>query len=68
MNIIINGENKSYSEEMTVVKLLEVLDIPLNGIAVEINKEIIPRSKHIDVVVKDNDVIEIVRMVGGGSF
>ncbi len=66
MNIIINGQDKSYSGEMTVSKLLEALDIPSKGIAVEINKEIIPRSKHIDVVVKNNDVIEIVRMVGGG--
>ena len=66
MEIIINGETKSYDREMTVVKLLEVLDIPTNGIAVEINKEIIPRSKHSDVIVKNNDVVEIVRMVGGG--
>lgn len=66
MNITINGENKSYDKEMTVSELLEVLDIPKVGIAVEINKEIIPRGTHDSVKVGDGDVIEIVRMVGGG--
>lgn len=66
MNIIINGEDKSFHKEMTVIELLKELDIPLKGIAVEINKEIIPRGIHSEVAVKDKDIIEIVRMVGGG--
>lgn len=66
MKITINGEDKNYEGEMSVKKLLEVLDIPSKGIAVEINKEIIPRGTHSEVIVGDGDVIEIVRMVGGG--
>ena len=68
MNITVNGEEKSYDSEMTVSELLKDLEIPKVGIAVEINKEIIPRGTHDSVKVGDGDIIEIVRMVGGGCF
>ena len=68
MKVTLNGENKEFDGEMTVSKLLEVLDIPVRGIAVEINREIIPKTTHEKAQVKDGDVIEIVRMVGGGCL
>ena len=66
MNIIINGENKEVKTLITVSGLLEEMNTPAVGIAVEINREIVPRSKHATWEIKDGDMIEIVKMVGGG--
>jgi len=65
MQIIINGETKTLSEAATVADLLR--EIQIDGkIAVEINREILPRSKFGQHRLCNGDVIEIVQAIGGG--
>jgi len=52
--------------DTTVLGLLNELDIKPQGIAVELNLEIVSKSKYNETVLKDRDKVEIVRMVGGG--
>ncbi len=66
MNITVNGEEKVIEEALTVEALLGELDISQKGIAVELNREIVPRGRHGEVTLNEGDVLEIVRMVGGG--
>ncbi len=66
MKIRINGQEREFSEGMTVTALLEALGIEPRGVAVEVNREIVPRALHGERRLKDGDSIEIVRMVGGG--
>lgn len=68
MQIQINGENRAINENMNVWDLLISLEIdPLqSGIAVAVEKEVIPKSKWKEYEVTDNSEIEIIRAVQGG--
>lgn len=66
MNIVINGEEREISEGTTVSQLLEEMNTPAVGIAVERNREIVSRSLHPTTVLEEGDELEIVKMVGGG--
>ena len=62
----INGAMREVATGTTVLELLNELDIKPQGIAVELNLEIVPKSRFGEMILKDGDKIEIVRMVGGG--
>ncbi|MCK5236857.1 MAG: sulfur carrier protein ThiS [Deltaproteobacteria bacterium] len=66
MKIKFNGEDKTIADGLTISMLLDDLNIKKVGIAVEVNREIVPKTTHDKVLVNEGDVIEIVRMVGGG--
>jgi sulfur carrier protein len=66
VNILLNGEEKRLEAPLTVAALLEALGCAGQRVAVEINQEIVPRSRHADVVLKDADRVEVVRAIGGG--
>ncbi len=66
VQIQVNGKTMDVEEGTTVKTLLEGLDIPQQGTAVELNCEIVPRSQHHLTTLKEGDRVEIVRMVGGG--
>ena len=66
MKIRVNGNVRDVEDGMTVKGLLAALDIKLQGIAIDINREIVPKSKFEETFIKQDDVIEIVRMTGGG--
>ena len=66
MRISINKELKSLPDNITVSKMLEKLEIEKKFIAVEINLNIIPKSKYDSHIVRENDSVEIIQAVGGG--
>ncbi len=64
--IIVNGEQKEVVGPLTVLGLLEKLEIDLRRVAVELNLEILPKSEYTTTTLQDDDRIEIVQFVGGG--
>ena len=66
MKITVNGEMKEIKDGISVTSLLEAIGMPALGIAVELNREIVPKSQHGSTVLKEDDSLEIVKMVGGG--
>lgn len=66
MKVTINGDERDMPADSTLQALLESLDMTRGRVAVEINQEIIPRSQHVEHVLKDGDKIEIVHAIGGG--
>lgn len=66
LSITLNGDPRSIAEGTSIAAL--VADIGLNPakVAVERNREIVPRSTLADVLLADGDVLEIVHFVGGG--
>ena len=62
----INGEEREVDEHATLTELLATLAIDPKGIAVELNREVIPKSLHPETTIKKDDQIEIIRMTGGG--
>ena len=66
MQLTINGKEEKLPDAVTVAGLLDVLKVRRDGMAVEVNREIVPRSLHAERILRDGDVIEIVTFVGGG--
>ena len=66
MNLMVNGEPATTPEGSTVADLLDRMGLPARGIAVERNREIVPKSAYGVTRLTDGDRIEIVQFVGGG--
>lgn len=66
MNIKINGENKELKDGITLKECLEHLGLKAGLVATEVNQQIIKREEREKYVLKENDSIEIVHIIGGG--
>ncbi len=66
MNLFLNGEPTETPVGATVAAFLEQLGLPQKGVAVERNREIVPKSAYGDTRLAEGDRIEIVQFVGGG--
>jgi sulfur carrier protein len=66
MNITLNGEAREIADGTLLSQLIEQLDLVGKRLAVEINREIVPRSEHAAYVIRAGDSIEIVHAIGGG--
>ncbi|MEA2062641.1 MAG: sulfur carrier protein ThiS [Gemmatimonadota bacterium] len=67
ITVVVNGEKRQVKQKATVVGLLENLGIdPGHRVAVERNREIVPRRQYADTPVEDGDIFEVVEFVGGG--
>jgi thiazole synthase len=66
MNLTINGENQVSSAE-TLGALVEQLSMKPDRVAIELNREIVPREQWQQTPLHDGDRLEIVHFVGGGS-
>ena len=66
MQITINEQPQEIESGTTVARLLESLNLQPRFLAVERNRELVPRSQHADCVLASGDRLEIVTLVGGG--
>jgi thiamine biosynthesis protein ThiS len=62
----LNGENRDLAEGATVASLLEDLGLAARKVAVERNREIVPRSEYASTRLQDDDALEVVHFIGGG--
>ncbi|MBX3679118.1 sulfur carrier protein ThiS [Cognatazoarcus halotolerans] len=61
-----NGQDWPLPEPVTVRTMLERIGLADKRVAVERNGQVVPKSRHTEVVVSDGDRIEIIVAVGGG--
>lgn len=66
MRITINGEERDFTSLSTLAALVEKLGMKADRIAVELNRELIPRGRWAGTELRDGDRLEIVHFVGGG--
>ncbi len=66
MQITLNGQTKELKTPMTVAQLLEELALAGGQVAVECNRQIVPRSQHETQALNAGDEVEIVHFIGGG--
>ena len=66
MRIVVNGESRDLPGGTTIAGLLDLLAVPRAATAVEVNRELVPRSLHAAHALADGDAVEIVTLVGGG--
>jgi len=59
MLLTVNGEARSFPEGLTVRGLVEALALTEGPVAVERNREVVPRAEHADHVLHDRDVVEL---------
>ena len=66
LEVTINGATHSFADGTTIGQMLDVLELPGEGVAVEVNRNIVPRRSHGEALLGDGDEVEIVTFVGGG--
>ncbi|HUK48271.1 MAG TPA: sulfur carrier protein ThiS [Terriglobales bacterium] len=67
MKLIINGESRELGPVSTLSDLIAQLGMKPDRVAVELNRELIPRDRWPATLLSDGDKLEIVHFVGGGS-
>jgi thiamine biosynthesis protein ThiS len=67
MQVFINGENRNFEAPLTLAGLVQALGMKTDRVAVELNREIVPREHWDRTQLADGDRLEIVHFVGGGS-
>ena len=66
VGIFVNGEPRDVREGATVADLLEELGLAAKPVAVEVNRDLVPRQRHGEHQLAAGDRVEIVTLVGGG--
>jgi thiamine biosynthesis protein ThiS len=66
MTITVNGNMKEFAFTATIQQLLEALGLDAARVAVERNRDIVPRDRFAETVMTEGDILEIVQFVGGG--
>ena len=66
MNIVLNGHEREIAVATTLAQLLETAGYGGRRIAVEINRDIVPRSQYTERLLTAGDRVEIVHAIGGG--
>jgi thiamine biosynthesis protein ThiS len=64
--IILNGESYAVSGDDHLVSLIDSLKLKRARVAVEINREIVPKANWDRTRLAAGDIVEIVNFVGGG--
>jgi len=66
MHIQLNGETRELPAPLTIAELLDSAGYAQRRVAVEVNRAIVPKSRHAAHQLQDGDRVEIVQAIGGG--
>ena len=68
MRIQVNGEPRDIADETTLDKLVSLLKLKPEQIAIELNRIVVRRADWPGTALRESDTVEIVHFVGGGLF
>jgi sulfur carrier protein len=69
MKLQINGEERTFDPPVsTLAALVETLGMKSDRVAIELNRDIVPRDRWAETILNDGDKLEMVHFVGGGSL
>ena len=66
MHIILNGDRREFPDRLSASQLLHGLGLTGKRLALEVNREIVPRSTFDNHIIQPGDRVEIVHAIGGG--
>jgi thiamine biosynthesis protein ThiS len=66
MKLQINGAEREFSSPMSLAALVDSLGMKAGRVAVELNRDIVPREQWATTNLAEGDRLEIVHFVGGG--
>jgi thiamine biosynthesis protein ThiS len=66
VTVRVNGEDLRFPRGASISSLLERLKVSTPRVAVERNREIVPKASYPSTLLEDGDSLEVVEFVGGG--
>ncbi|MBI5366950.1 MAG: sulfur carrier protein ThiS [Planctomycetes bacterium] len=66
MHLTLNGETREFDAGLSLLDLLARIGVTPEGVAVELNLEVVPRARLAQVRLQEGDAVEVVSFVGGG--
>ena len=66
MHLFINGDERTLEGPLSLAELIDKLGMKADRVAVELNREIVPRAYWTETWLKEGDRLELVHFVGGG--
>ena len=66
IDIVVNGKPRQLAAGTTVAELIRELGLGDQRVAVERNRDVVPRAEHAATVLAQGDQVELVTFVGGG--
>lgn len=66
ITIVLNGQDREFSDEATVASILDFLGQGAQGVAVAVNDEVLPRSAWARTAVVEGDRVEVLTAARGG--
>lgn len=66
MRLMMNGKEQTFDGSLNLAQLIEQLGMKSDRVAVELNRQIVPRAQWSETSLNDGDRLEIVHFVGGG--
>jgi sulfur carrier protein len=70
MKLHINGEERTFDDSptpCTLASLVENLGMKADRVAIELNRDIVPRERWAQTTLAEGDSLEVVHFVGGGK-
>src|SRR5450631_2987276 len=67
IEITLNGEPNTLAQSLSIAQLIAQIGLDPRKVAVEVNREVVPKAKHPERRLQAGDAVEIVTLVGGGS-
>jgi sulfur carrier protein len=66
MNVLLNGTETPLPDDATLATALEHLELPHRGVAVALDREVVPRGEWDATPLTDGATVEVVHAVQGG--
>ena len=66
IKIKLNGKYIKIHDKITLINLIKKFKVPINKVAIELNRRIVNKKSLGKIKIKKNDKIEIVHFIGGG--
>lgn len=68
MKIIVNGNTMDVKEQITIQELIDILEIKAQVVAISLNLDILKKQTWQTTTLKENDSLELLHFMGGGSL
>jgi sulfur carrier protein len=66
VHVLVNGNSQDIEPGTSLIALLARYQLQPKHVAVEVNRDLVPRRHFAETTLKEDDQIEIVTLVGGG--
>ena len=66
MKLLVNGENKEFTDGITLEELIRQLGVRKETVVAEVNRRIVQNDQRSALKLLDGDQVELIQFVGGG--